>query len=397
MFAEVILPLPLYSSFTYLIPPEMEENISIGSRVLVQFGRKKFYTGIVSLIHNEKRDYEIKPITEILDPTPVLRYPQLKLWRWISEYYLCSEGEVMKAAIPTGLKPESETFVALNDDFDMPEGFSISDKEALVMSALQHNGRMRISDLENELKLKNTARIVSHLLDAEIIQIDERVVERYRPHTEYFVSLALERGDEAGIHALFDAVKRSPKQEKMLLTYLDMSGWLQTNKPLKDVKRSDLLESTGLNPGILRALIDKNILVNEKRVINRFNPQTSSHEPVLSALSDIQRTAYDRVLGGFKDGKPVLLHGVTGSGKTEIYAHLIAAALRDGNQVLYLVPEISLTTQLADRLRAMFGDALLVYHSKFSDNERVDIWKRLMHSNDPVVVLGVRSSVFLPF
>ena len=128
MFAEVILPLPLYSSFTYLIPPEMEENISIGSRVLVQFGRKKFYTGIVSLIHNEKRDYEIKPITEILDPTPVLRYPQLNLWRWISEYYLCSEGEVMKAAIPTGLKPESETFVALNDDFDMPEGFSISDK-----------------------------------------------------------------------------------------------------------------------------------------------------------------------------------------------------------------------------------------------------------------------------
>ena len=150
MFAEVILPLPLYSSFTYLIPPEMEENISIGSRVLVQFGRKKFYTGIVSLIHNEKRDYEIKPITEILDPTPVLRYPQLNLWRWISEYYLCSEGEVMKAAIPTGLKPESETFVALNDDFDMPKGFSISDKEALVMSALQHNGRMRISDLENE-------------------------------------------------------------------------------------------------------------------------------------------------------------------------------------------------------------------------------------------------------
>lgn len=397
MFAEVILPLPLYSSFTYLIPSEMEENISIGNRVLVQFGRKKFYTGIVSLIHNEKRDYEIKPITEILDPTPVLRYPQLKLWRWISEYYLCSEGEVMKAAIPTGLKPESETFVALNDDFDMPEGFSLSDKEALVMSALQHNGRMRIADLENELKLRNTARIVSHLLDAEIIQIDERVVERYRPRTEYFVSLALERGDEAGIHALFDAVKRSPKQEKMLLTYLDMSGWLQANKPLKDVKRSDLLESTGLNPGILRALIDKNILVNEKRVMNRFNPQTCSHEPVLSALSDIQRTAYDRVLDGFKDGKPVLLHGVTGSGKTEIYAHLIAAALRDGNQVLYLVPEISLTTQLADRLRAMFGDALLVYHSKFSDNERVDIWKRLLHSNDPVVVLGVRSSVFLPF
>ena len=281
MFAEVILPLPLYSSFTYLIPPEMEENISIGSRVLVQFGRKKFYTGIVSHIHNEKRDYEIKPITEILDPTPVLRYPQLKLWRWISEYYLCSEGEVMKAAIPTGLKPESETFVALNDDFDMPEGFSLSDKEALVMSALQHNGRMRICDLENELKIKNTARIVSHLLDAEIIQIDERVVERYRPRTEYFVSLALERGDEAGMHSLFDAVKRSPKQEKMLLTYLDMSGWLQTNKPLKDVKRSALLESTGLNPGILRALIDKGILVNEKRVINRFNPQTSSHEPVL--------------------------------------------------------------------------------------------------------------------
>lgn len=397
MYAEVILPLPLYSTFTYLIPPEMEEQIQAGTRVLVQFGRKKFYTGLVTHIHNNKPEYEVKDITEVMDPTPIVRYPQFNLWNWIAEYYLCSVGDVMKAAIPTGLKPESETFVNLNEDFDIPDGYRLTEKQALVMSLLQHQGRMRISDIESNLKIKNAAKIVTSLLDAGIVNIDERVVERYRARKVTFVSLAIERNDQDGLRRFFDMVSRSQKQEKMLVTYLDLSDWMHVRNDLKNVTRSQLIEASGCNAGILRALIEKGILKEEKRTVNRFNPVEKDHEPTPLPLSAAQRNAYDSVLQQFRESHPVLLHGVTGSGKTEIYSHMMTAALRDGNQVLYLVPEISLTTQLTDRLRKVFGNKLIVYHSKFSDSERVDIWKRLLNSSEPVVVLGVRSSVFLPF
>lgn len=397
MYAEVILPLPLYSTFTYLIPSDMEEQIQAGTRVLVQFGRKKFYTGLVMHIHNNQPEYEVKEITEVMDPTPVVRYPQFNLWNWIAEYYLCSVGDVMKAAIPTGLKPESETFVNLNEDFDIPDGYRLTEKQALVMSLLQHQGRMRISDIEGSLKIKNATQTVTSLLDAGIVNIDERVVERYRPRKVTFLSLAIDRDNQEGLHRFFDMVRRSQKQEKMLVTYLDLSDWMHVRNELKDVTRARLIEASGCNPGILRALIDKGIFREEKRSINRFNPVDRDHEPRPIPLSAAQREAYDSILRQFRDSHPVLLHGVTGSGKTEIYSHLMAAALRDGSQVLYLVPEISLTTQLTDRLRKVFGSKLVVYHSKFSDSERVDIWKRLLNSSEPMVVLGVRSSVFLPF
>lgn len=397
MFAEVILPLPLFSTFTYLIPPDMEERIQSGTRVLVQFGRKKFYTGLVTHVHNNKPEYEVKEITEVMDPTPVVRYPQFNLWNWIAEYYLCSVGEVMKAAIPTGLKPESETFVSLNEDFEIPDEFKLSEKQALVMSLLQHQGRMRISDIEATLRIRNATKIVTSLLDTDIVCIDERVVERYRPRKVTFVTLTIDRDDQEGLHRFFDMVHRSQKQEKMLVTYLDLSDWMHVRNDLRDVTRTRLIEASGCNAGILRALLEKGILREEKRTINRFNPVERDHEPCPSPLTPAQRAAYDSILQQFRDSHPVLLHGVTGSGKTEIYSHLMAAALRDGNQVLYLVPEISLTTQLTDRLRKVFGNKLIVYHSKFSDSERVDIWKRLLNSNEPLIVLGVRSSVFLPF
>lgn len=397
MFAEVILPLPLFSTFTYLIPPDMEERIQSGTRVLVQFGRKKFYTGLVTHVHNNKPEYEVKEITEVMDPTPVVRYPQFNLWNWIAEYYLCSVGEVMKAAIPAGLKPESDTFISLNEDVEVQDGFKLSERQALVMSLLQHQGRMRISDIESILKIRNATKIVTSLLDADIVSIDERVVERYRPRKVTFVTLTIDRNDQESLHRFFDMVHRSQKQEKMLVTYLDLSDWMHVRNDLRDVTRTQLTEASGCNAGILRALIEKGILKEEKRTINRFNPMNRDHEPCPSPLTPVQRIAFDSILQQFRDSHPVLLHGVTGSGKTEIYSHLMAASLRDGNQVLYLVPEISLTTQLTDRLRKVFGNKLIVYHSKFSDSERVDIWKRLLNSNEPIIVLGVRSSVFLPF
>ena len=398
MFAEIILPLPLYSTFTYVIPEEMQHDLQKGSRVLVQFGKKKYYTGIVEHIHSEPpAGYDVKPIMALLDPTPIVRYPQLKLWHWIAEYYLCSPGEVFKAAVPTGLKPESETYVSLNDDFDMPEGIKLTENQAIIIQALQNKKRLKISEIESLTEIKNAPRIINSLMETGIVEIDEKVVEKYRPKKMTFIELTIDRNDNDSLHEFFNMTSRSNQQEKALIAYLELSGWMKQKSSLQDVSREKLLEVSGVSPGVLRALIDKGILKTVKKTLSRFNPTPGIHKPILSPLSDIQQKAFEDIKETFRDHRVTLLHGVTGSGKTEIYTHLIAAALASGNQVLYLVPEISLTTQLTDRLRKVFGDTLLIYHSKFSDNERVDVWKRLLNSNDPLIILGVRSSVFLPF
>lgn len=398
MFAEIILPLPLYSTFTYSIPEEMAADLRKGSRVLVQFGKKKYYTGIVEHIHNlSPSGYDVKPIMALLDPEPIVRHPQLNLWHWIAEYYLCSPGEVYKAAVPSGLKPESETYISLNEDFEAPEGYKLTEQQALVIQALQDKKRLKISDIEAATGIKHGARPVTSLMEAGIVEIDEKLVERYKPKKINFVELTIPREDNDALHEFFNLTSRSRQQEKALIAYLDMSGWMRAKDSLKEVERDKLMEMAGVSAAVLRAMVDKGIFRIVKKTVSRFNPNPVSHKPILSPLSQIQQTAFNQVKDSFKDHKVTLLHGVTGAGKTEIYTHLMASVLAAGNQVLYLVPEISLTTQLTDRLRKVFGDSLLIYHSKFSDNERVDVWKRLLKSNEPLIVLGVRSSVFLPF
>lgn len=397
MFAEIIVPLPLYGTYTYRIPPEIEGTVQVGSRVLVQFGKKKFYTGLVSSLHNVTPAYEVKDIVSVLDPKPLVKYPQLKLWNWISEYYLCSVGEVYKAAVPTGLKPESETMISLNEEFGTPEGVKLTERQAMVVMLLEEKKRLRISDIEKELKIKNVTQIAGSMLDMGIIHIDEKIVERYHAKSETYIELNIERGDQEGLKEFFDKTHRSQYQEKALICWLDLSGWMQSNRPLLDVTRKQLLDLSGISAGILRSMIEKGIFRQEKRLINRFNGNDSVKKQDLATLSPQQQRACQEITEQLRSRQSVLLHGVTGSGKTEVYTHLIDHVLKTGNQVLYLVPEISLTTQLTDRLRKVFGDRLLVYHSKFSDSERVDIWKRLLESNEPMVVLGVRSSVFLPF
>ncbi len=402
MFAEIILPLPLMGTFTYAVPAEMEASLRPGSRVLVQFGKRKFYTGLVDHLHSEAPSgYEVKSITELLDAEPIIRYPQLKLWNWIAEYYLCSPGEVYKAALPTGLKPESETFVSLNPDYEAPEGFRFTEREAQVVMALdQKKGKLKISEIEAKTGLTNATSTVNGLLEQGIVEIDEKVVERYRPKKETFIEINLERGDMDGLHEFFDKTRRSVNQEKTLIAWLDLSSWMKQGKEPRSVRKEELARAAGASPAVIRALIDKGILRIEKRTTNRFNRGMESggdYSPTLARLSPAQERAREEIAAHFKAGKITLLHGLTGSGKTEIYTHLMDAALREGNQVLFLVPEISLTTQLTDRLRKVFGDRLLVYHSKFSDNERVDIWRRLLHGHEPLIVLGARSAVFLPF
>lgn len=397
MFAEIILPLPLYATYTYEIPPEYESVIQVGSRVLVQFGKKKYYTGIVERIHALRPDYEIKPISSVLDSRPVVRYPQMKLWNWISEYYLCSVGEVYKAAVPTGLKPESETIITLNEDFEAPDGVKLTERQAMIVMLLEEEKKMRLSEIDARLKFRNTAQIVSEMLDMGIVFVNERIVEKYHARRETFIELTADRADSATLHEFFDKVHRSYQQEKTLLAYLDMSDWLHNSQPLREVTRKQLMAATGISSAVLRAMVDKGIFLQKKKTINRFNTDGSATSTTPTPLSEAQTAALTEILEEFKTHQTVLLHGVTGSGKTEIYTHLISSALADGNQTLYLVPEISLTTQLTDRLRLIFGDRLVVYHSKFSDSERVDIWRRIHTSNGPLVVLGARSSVFLPF
>lgn len=397
MLIQVILPLPIHERFTYEVPDDIQQNIGLGTRVLVQFGRKKYYTAIVAgLDQRPPQNYEVKKIMAVLDSHPALRYPQLKFWEWISDYYLCSVGEVMKAAIPTGLKLESESIVTLNQDFDTEEGLKLTERQSMIVAALQHSGKDSLTGLEKTTGIKNVASQVNALLAAGVVRIDEKIVEKYRPKTVTMVRMLCERDNQERINEFFDMTSRSKQQQSVLLAYLDLSRFLQRNEPLKPVERETLLKVSGVSPAVLKAVADKGILEIYKEKINRFDIVENSSLTEVK-LSPLQAGAAKEIRDSFRDHSITLLHGVTGSGKTEIYCDLIKEVLGQGNQVLYLVPEISLTTQLTDRLKKVFGNKMLIYHSKFSDSERVDIWNRLLNSNEPMVVLGVRSSVFLPF
>lgn len=397
MLVQVILPLPLRDTFTYNVPDSVSDTVGIGTRVLVQFGRKKYYTAVVAgLDQTPPSAYEVKEVMAVLDPESALRYPQLKFWDWISDYYLCTVGEVMKASIPAGLKLESESIVTLNPDFDYEDGIRLTERQSEIVAALQHTGKDSLAGIEKTLGLKNVAPHVNALLAAGIVRMEEKIVERYRPKCVTMVRLLCDRNDSARVESIFDMTSRSPKQQAVLLAYMDLSGFSKRGGNATAVERDLLLRTAAVTPAVLKALVDKGILEIYKEKVNRFAASADT-APRSVILSDAQAKAVKEIKESFRNHAITLLHGVTGSGKTEIYCDLINEVLAQGNQVLFLVPEISLTTQLTDRLRKVFGERLLVYHSKFSDSERVDIWNRLLHSNEPLVVLGVRSSVFLPF
>lgn len=397
-YAEVILPLPLYSTFTYRIPEEIADRVKVGYRVIVPFGRKKYYTAIVVSVTPIKPDgYEVKDVMMPLDDFPIVKHPQLKFWEWIAEYYLCSIGDVYKAAIPSGLKVESETFIELNSDYEEPEtGNRLDERETIVCQMLEHTGRMTPAEIEKKTGFRNVEAIASRLLDKGAIMISEKLVERYRSRREIYVKPTALPGDSEALHSAFDKVKSAKKQETMLLALLELSGFTRKDAVPKEVTRTELLERTGLTTPIISAMVQKGIVEVYKKEINRFkfNGLTTGELP---RLSEAQFEALDGIHKSFLSHEISLLHGVTSSGKTEIYIHLIDYVMRRGDQVLYLVPEIALTTQLTRRLQRVFGNKVLIYHSKFSDNERVDLWKKMLQFADACVVIGARSSVFLPF
>lgn len=397
LYAEVILPLPLYGTFTYGVSEEMERGLTVGCRVVVPFGRRKYYTAIVSGITPVAPvGFEVKEIISMLDEGAVLKHPQLKLWNWISEYYLCAVGDVYKAAVPAGLKVESETFVELNPDYEEASDDRLGEREVIIAQSLDHNGRMTVADIEKKTGLQRIATLIQRMVEKGVVMVSEKLVERYRSKKEVRVRLAVDRDDNDAMHRAFDSVRGAKKQEQLLIALLDKLNKLRAEGMPPEVPRSQLLEETGLSPAIVAALASKGIVEIVVREINRFYyPGTFVGE--LPKLSYAQNGALDEIHKLFLQKDIVLLHGVTSSGKTEIYLHLIDYVMKRGMQILYLVPEIALTTQLTHRLQKVFGRRVVIYHSKFSDNERVDIWKRLLHDSSPCVVIGARSSVFLPF
>ena len=393
-YAEVILPLAVQGTFTYLVPEEMQCDISRGSRVYVPFGPRKLYTGIVADLHTNTPKFKVKPIASLLDGTSILRHPQLKFWQWIADYYLCTLGEVYRAAVPTGLKVESETNLSLNKAIDLEEiGQTLTPAETELLNEVIVADHVRMSDLDRERSHATTARYVSRMLQKGIIVADEKATSSYKAKTIAIVSACNDVKNHEWLHQAFDAVTTATKQERLLISFLE----LIKNQAVPEITREELLTKAKVSPGILKAICDKGILKVEKRKINRFDAKPGNKPVELPPLSPLQREALRQIDEQWREKNVVLLRGITGSGKTEIYCHAILSALEAGHQVLYLVPEISLTTQLTDRLRKVFGNRLLVYHSKFSDSERVDIWRKLLHSHEPMVILGVRSSVFLPF
>lgn len=395
LYAEIILPLPLNATFTYRIPESMINNLKIGHRVIVQFGKKKFYTGIVSAITPiAPEGYEVKDISTILDEYPIIKHPQLKFWQWISDYYLCAIGDVYKAAVPIGLKIESETFIETNNEIEICELSQLNDRDIIVYQLLDHEGKLSLADIEKKTGFKNCIDIINRLLSYNAVIISEKLIERYRSKKETYVRIALPHNNNEEIHNAFNAVKGAKKQETVLLALLEMSGFYR--KEQHEITRAQLIERTGTTSTIISALAKKGIIEVYKKEINRFKFNgIVTHQ--LPTLSEAQNKALNEIHNSFNDYNITLLHGVTSSGKTEIYIHLISHILQRGDQVLFLVPEIALTTQLTRRLQKVFGDRVLIYHSRFTDNERVDIWKKLLTENEPCVIIGARSSLFLPF
>ncbi len=391
-YIEVVLPLPLHATFTYRVPPQMRGGAGVGHRVIVPFGRKKFYTGIVAgMVARAPEGIEVRDIAMTLDSAPIIRHPQMRLWEWLADYYLCAVGDVYKAAVPAGLKIESETFVELNPDYEQGEEIFSNEHYVAVTQLLQHEGHMTVAEIVKRLDRHGTQAVVNRLINSGAIIVSEKLVERYRTKKESFVRIV---GGTSGVAAAFALAKGAKKQETLLLALAELSGVHRGD--VREVSRADLLGRAQVSPAILKALEKKGAVEIYEKEINRFRYEGVAGG-ALPLLSAAQQEALDGIHKSWFEKDVTLLHGVTSSGKTEIYIHIINYVMGRGDQALYLVPEIALTTQLTRRLQEVFGDKVVIYHSKFSDNERVDIWKKLLSSSEPCVVIGARSSVFLPF
>ncbi|WP_295122396.1 primosomal protein N' [uncultured Chitinophaga sp.] len=388
-FADVIIPLALPRNYTYAVPPEMEATLQVGSRVAVQLGKQKKYAGIVKAIHSQAPGaYKCKPIMDQLDKEPVVYPTQTAFWSWLASYYMCTEGEVLNAALPAHLKLSSETVLQYNeafgDDYTM-----LSDDEYMLAEALQIRKELRIAEIQMILDKADVYSVIKQLIEKRVCLVYEEMKEAYREKKENYVQMNPSYATDEQLGPLFDELSRAPKQMELLLAYLHLS------KTQGDVLQSELLKKSGANAAQLKGLVDKNILWVEKRTVDRVQ-MGKAEIKVDFELSTAQAKALSEIYQCFDQKQVTLLHGVTSSGKTQIYVKLIEDCLAKGKQVLYLLPEIALTAQIIRRLQKHFAGKIGIYHSRFNNNERVEIWNKVK-SGEISIVLGARSSLLLPF
>lgn len=397
LFADIILPVPIPKMFTYKIPRNLSEDIGIGFRVIVQFGKKKILTGIIGKVHQKPPTvYEAKPILDILDNHATVNPLQIRFWAWMAEYYCCHIGEVMNAALPSGLKLSSESKIQINPTYDSDTSpYPLDDREEILLQALANKEEMTYEDCEVVLGIKSIHGIIKSLVIKEAILVFEQVKDKYSPKVESRIRLVKDYVlDKSLLETLFNEIASKPKQEEILLKYLQEIPVYKTPELNQKGLDKKVFTDAGLSTSSLKTLIKNGILEEYKIIISRFEEIEASEEEIV--LSPQQLIAQQEIKTQFEEKNTVLLHGITGSGKTELYITLIKEALEGGSQVLLLLPEIALTTHMVGRLRQVFGSKMGVYHSKYSDNERVEVWNGVL-SGKLSFVIGVRSSIFLPF
>jgi primosomal protein N' (replication factor Y) len=391
-FVEVILPLSLAKTFTYSVSETEYHYIKKGMRVAVPFGKSKIYTALVIELHqNAPTLYDAKEIHQILDEKPLVTQIQIDHWQWIASYYMCAIGDVFRGAIPSALLLESETVISQKPAIDVDES-ELSDDEYLIYQALQHQSSLKVQDIISILNKKSIFPILQKLIDKNILVLQEEMLETYKPKLVRYVRLSKEYDSNNGLEQLLDTLKGAAKQKEVILSYFQLSA--TEKKPITVKKLAETAQTTST---IIKSLIDKNIFEEYFLQEDRVNFKGESNEGKLK-LSSPQETAFNSIKESLSNKEVCLLHGVTASGKTEIYIKLIEEYLAHGKQVLYLLPEIALTTQLVGRLRAHFGNKVAVFHSKYSNNERVEVWNQVINKSEKAqIVIGARSALFLPF
>lgn len=404
-FVDVLLPLPLSALFTYRVPQDLEGVVQFGVRVIVPFGRSKLYSGLITRVHTEApQQVSTKYILDVMDERPIVSEKQFKLWQWMAEYYLCSLGEVMAAALPSALKLASETKIKLHPDFS-GDITILNERELSIAEALARQEQMTVDEVAKTVNIQKIIPIIKSLVDKRVVITDEEIRNPYKPKRETVIRLAEEYAEEQPFMALLDqlnASARTAPQADTLLSFMMLTHHDKQYDFKAAIPKTKLLEAREVTPSRLQTLLKKNIFVSEEIVTSRLVDVSSQDDVANITLSEAQNEAFEQIHAQFAQHPVVLLHGVTGSGKTEIYIKLIDEVLKQGKQVLYLLPEIALTSQIVNRLRKYFGEKVGVYHSRFNEYERVEIWNRVLNQDSDVsqkyqLILGARSALLLPY
>ncbi|MCE7063536.1 primosomal protein N' [Dyadobacter sp. CY343] len=395
LFVDLILPVPVPSLFTYRVPRELSGLVKVGARVIVQFGKKRVITAVIAKIHSTPPpQYQAKYIMELLDEQPIVTNHQLELFKWVAEYYLCNIGEVLNVALPAGLKITSQSRIQLNPEFEYED--LLTDQEAIVIEEIKKHQTLSYEEVERLLQKSNITSIIKSLVGKRAVILYEEVKERYKPKVVKKIRLKSAYLSNEALNALAGSLEKNQKQQDILLKYLSFIP-VYNNPDLnqKGLDKSVFGGDDSISASSLNTLIKKGVFEQFEIFISRFEEIPAGSTTAIT-LTETQTEAVAQIQEHFKQKEVVLLHGITGSGKTEVYIDLIRQVLESGSQVLFLLPEIALTTQIVVRLKKVFGDVMGIYHSKFSDNERVEVWKGILDGKFQFVV-GVRSAIFLPF